>query len=115
TTSTVALDTARSSEIISGTQLLEVPFPRSHDLKQSMRLLPGVVQDSSGGIHAGGGSEDQTLYLVDGFNIGDPLTGKFDARLGIEAVQSMTVETGRFSAEHGRASAAVMSIDTKTG
>ncbi len=115
TTSTVELDTTHHQEILSGAQLLNVPFPAAQSLKNAMRILPGVVQDSRAGIHAAGGSEEQALYLLDGFNVGDALTGRFESRLGIEAVQSMAIETGNYPAEYGKAAAAVLSLDTKTG
>jgi Carboxypeptidase regulatory-like domain len=115
TTSTVELDTTHHQETLSGAQLLDVPFPAAESLKNAMRILPGVVQDSRAGIHPAGGSQEQALYLLDGFNVGDPLTGRFESRLGIEAVQSMSIETGSFPAEYGKAAAAVLSLDTKTG
>ena len=113
TTNTVELDTTHHQETLSGAQLLDIPFPSSESLKNSMRILPGVVQDSRAGIHPAGGSEEQALYLLDGFNVGDPLTNTFEARLGIEAVQSMSIETGTFPAEYGKAAAAVIAVDTE--
>jgi hypothetical protein len=115
TTSTVELDTAGHEETLSGAEMLNIPFPADESLKNSMRILPRVIQDSVGGIHPAGGSEDQALYLLDGFNAGDPLTGQFNTRLGIESVQSMSMQTGQFAAQYGKAAAAVLSLDTKTG
>ena len=46
---------------------------------------------------------------------GDPVTGKFETRISVEAVQSMKVEAGRYPAEFGKASAGVVSVETKTG
>jgi hypothetical protein len=111
----VALDKTTSEKQLTGADLLNVPFPATHSLQNAMRILPGVVQDSAGGIHINGGSEDQVRYLINGFDISDPLTGRFDTRISIEAVQSMNVLSGRFAAEYGKGSAGVVEVNTKTG
>ncbi len=113
--SSVALDQVTSPTRLDGANLMDVPYPTTHNLKAGMRILPGVVQDSAGGIHVNGGSENQVLYLLDGFNIGDPLTGTLQSRVSVEAVQSMDVMTGSFSPEYGKGSAGVLSVNTKMG
>ena len=50
---------------------------------------------------------------MDGFNVSDPVSGHFNARLSIDGVRSLDLETSRFSAEKGRGSAG--SLDIKTG
>ena len=69
------LDTTHSQETLTGTQLLNIPYPTTHNLKNAMRVIPGVVQDSRGGIHVAGGAEEQSLYLLDGFNVWGPSDG----------------------------------------
>ena len=111
----VELDRTTSEEHLTGAQMLDIPFPATHNLKNAMRILPGLVQDSAGGIHVNGGSEDQVRYLINGFDISDPLTGKFDTRISVESVQSMQVLSGRFAAEYGKGSAGVVEVNTRTG
>ncbi len=111
----VALDQTATEQTLTGAQMLDIPFPVTHDLKNAMRALPGVVQDGTNGIHLNGGAENQTLYLLDGFNIGDPLTGNFDTRISIEGIQAMNVETGAVSSEYGKGSAGVVAINMKNG
>jgi len=113
--SDVALDQTGAQTKLTGTELIEIPYPTTHNLKNAMRILPGVVQDSRGGIHLNGGSEDQVLYLMNGFNVGDPLTGRLESRVSVEAVQSMDVLGGQYSAEYGKSSAGVLSVNTKVG
>jgi hypothetical protein len=115
TTNSVELDTTEHQETLTGAELINIPFPANENLKNSMRILPKVIQDSIGNIHPAGGSENQALYLLDGFDVADPLTGQFNSRLSIESVQSMNLETGLFPAEYGKAAAGVLSLDTKTG
>ncbi len=115
TSNSVALDHIQTEQTLTGSQLLDIPFPVTHDLKAAMRVLPGVVQDGKNGIHLNGGAENQTLYLLDGFNIGDPLTGNFDTRISIEGIQTMNVETGSLAPEYGKGSAGVVAIEMRTG
>jgi len=113
--SAVALDhTSRETEL-SGANLLDVPYPTTHNLKNTMRIMPGVIQDSVGGIHVSGGTEGQTLYLMDGFNISDPLTGRLESRVSVEGVQSMQVKSGQLPAGYGKGSAGVLEVNTKMG
>ena len=111
----LGLDRTTAEQSLTGAQMLDIPVPVTHDLKAMMRVLPGVVQDNATRVHLNGGAENQTLYLLDGFNIGDPLTGNFDTRVTLEGIQSMNVETGALSPEYGKGSAGVISVNMKTG
>jgi hypothetical protein len=113
--SSVTLDQVAAQHRLSGSDVLDVPFPVTHNIKNAMRALPGIVQDHANGIHLNGGGENQALYLLNGFNIGDPLTMRFDARMSIEAIQSMEVASGVVAAEYGKGSAGVIAVNTRTG
>jgi hypothetical protein len=111
----VALGGEAGTQALSGAEAMHVPFAGSHDVKNALRTLPGVVQDAFSGIHVAGARESQTLFVMDGFNIGDPLTGGFDPRVSVEAVQSLTVRSGVYSAEFGKGSGGVVEVATSTG
>lgn len=100
---------------LSGTEVNNIPYPASHSLRNSMKLMPGVVQDSTGALHFDGSAEYQVLYTLNGFDIGDPVTGRFNTRLGVEGVQSLEHWTGRYSPEYGKGSAGVLAIRTDNG
>jgi hypothetical protein len=100
---------------LTGTQMLEIPYPSTASLRNAMRVMPGVVQDSKGGLHLNGGAEEQVLYTLDGFQINDPLTGRFESRMSVESVRSVEVAAGNLSAEFGKGSAGVLSVKTATG
>ena len=100
---------------LTGTEVNDVPYPGSHSLRNSMRLIPGVVQDQTGALHFEGAQENQVLYTLNGFNIGDPLTGRFDTRLAVEGIRSLEFWSGRYSPEFGKGSAGVLAIHTETG
>lgn len=111
----IDMDTTSTPETVTGAQIVNVPYPSTNNLRNALRIIPGVVQDSRGRLHINGGNENQALYTLDGFNITDPLTGRFETRLSVEAVQSVDIASGRLSAEYGKGSAGVLAIHTKTG
>ena len=104
-----------SEQQVTNKELLEIPYPGTTNLHNALRMMPGVVQDSRGRVHFSGAGEEQTLYLLDGFNIGDPLSGRLESRISIESIQSLETASGAVAAEYGKGAAGVMSIHTKTG
>ena len=61
--------------------------------------------DIAGGLHFHGGAEYQTRYTLDGFDITDPVTGRYNTLLAVEGVRSLDLETARQPAQYGRGSA----------
>ncbi len=110
----IDMDRTTSEERLTGTQLLEIPYPSTNTLRNAMRAMPGVVQDSMGGIHLNGGAEEQILYTLDGFEVNDPLTGRFDTRLSVESVRAMET-TPLNPAEIGKGATGALAIKTSTG
>ena len=98
---------------LNSVEILEAPYPNSQDLRYALPLLQGVLQDVNGRVHVNGGATGQTNYTLDGFNISDPVSGEFNARLNIEAVRSVDLDSSRYSADKDHGSAG--SIDLKTG
>ena len=96
-------------------EILSLPVANSQDYRSSMNLLDGVVLDSAGQHHVNGGAANQTAYSIDGFNVANPVTGLLDARVNVESVQFLNVETSRLSAENGRGSAGDVALETKMG
>ena len=111
----VDLSRNHTLQSLSGTEILDVPFPDDRYLRKALRLMPGVVQDNRGGVHFAGGAENQVQYTLDGFNIGDPVTGAFDTRVSVDAVRSVESSSGYLSPDAGKGSAAAVAIQTKTG
>ena len=96
-------------------EILEIPYPASQDVRNAMPLMQGVVQDANGRLHFNGGATEQTSFNLDGFNISDPVSGRFEARLNIESVRTLELESSRFSAEKGKGSAGSVDIKTQMG
>jgi len=96
-------------------EILEVPYPASQDFRSALPMFSGVVQDTRGYLHFNGGASDQVSYSLDSFNIADPVTGTLDARVSIEAVRTLDLESSRFSADRGRGSTGSLNLETGMG
>jgi len=73
-----------------------------------------VVQDNK--IHIRGGRADESLYMIDGQSIKDPLSGYTNTiYVNAAAIKELKVITGGFDAEYGQAMSGVIDIETKEG
>jgi hypothetical protein len=114
-TSPVDVGQAQDQERLTGTEVNDIPTANSHSLQSSLTLLPGVVQDATGGLHVNGSSEEQVLYLLNGFDITNPITGQFQTVLAVEGIRSIDLSSGRYSPEFGKGTAGVLGIRTENG
>lgn len=108
-------DQTAPQQKLTGTDIINLPYPTTHNLRNALRALPGMVQDSRGGIHLHGGSEDHVLYTLDGFTLNDPLSGRFESRLSVEALRSVEVVGGNLPAGYGKGVAGLLSLGSRTG
>ncbi len=111
----IDLDRTSSEQRLTGQEIMDIPVPSTHSLRNAIKIMPSVLQDPQGELHFNGGAENQVLYTLNGFNISDPLTGRFDTRLSVESVRSLQFSTGRYSPEFGKGSAGALAIQTQTG
>ena len=63
------------------------PLSSQPQSAQRHALIPGAIQDPTGGIHFHGGAEYQTRYTLDGFDITDPIDGRYTTLLAVEGVR----------------------------
>jgi hypothetical protein len=67
-------------------------------------------------IHIRGGRIDESLTLVDGISIKDPLTGySANLYLNAESIEELYIVTGGFNAEYGQAMSGIVNIKLKEG
>jgi len=78
-------------------------------------LQPGVtMQDNE--IHIRGGRADDTMFVVDGMNVNDPLAGGgYGYNIDPSIINEVEVLTGGFNAEYGQAVSGVVNVSTKEG
>jgi hypothetical protein len=55
------------------------------------------------------------LYTLDGFTINDPLSGRLESRLSVEAVRAFELRSGSLPAEYGKGASGVFSIRSEPG
>ena len=102
-----AIDPAQiaAQETISGLDVIDIVYPGSHDYRNVLTFIPGVVQDQFGQLHVAGAQTYQTVTLLDGFNITQPANGQLLLRVSPDAFRSIQVEPSRQPAEFGNSNA----------
>jgi len=107
-------DTSQRSTL-TARDIRDIPFPNSHVLAQSLVALPEIVQDHQSNLHIAGARSGETQYLLDGFEIGDPVDGTLTARFNIDATRVADVQTGRFGAGYAHSGAGILNLETPDG
>ncbi len=104
-----------ASAALSSQDIINLPFTVGRDIRYALPLLPGVLQDGFGQLHVAGARTHQIFDQLDGFNVSDPATGLFNARVSVDALQSAEVQSGRYSAEYGKGSGGLVTLRTVMG
>src|SRR5216683_8032031 len=107
-------DTAQR-ESITAREIRDIPVPNSHVLQESLTALPEVVRDNAGSLHIAGARSGETQYLLDGFEIGDPVNNALGARFNVDATRAAEVQTGRIGAGYAHSGASVLNLETPDG
>jgi hypothetical protein len=100
---------------LTGRDIRDIPVPSSHDLQQSLVALPGIVRANLGNLHVAGARSGDTQYLLDGFEIGDPVNGTLTSRFSIDATRTAEVQTGRVGAAYAHSGASILSLESSEG
>ncbi len=104
-----------AQESISGLDVIDMVYPSTHDFRNVLNFIPGVVQDQNGQPHVAGAQTYQTVTLLDGFNVTQPANGQLLVRVSTDAFRSIQVEPAREPAEDGKGSGGVLSLNTGIG
>src|SRR3954470_3765587 len=112
-----AIDPAQvaSQETLSGLDVTNMVYPGTHDYRNAISFIPGVVRDQNGQPHIAGGQTYQTVTLLDGFNATQPANGLLLLRVSTDAFRSIQVEPAREPAEAGKGSAGLLLLNTGIG
>ncbi len=111
------IDPAQTSDTktLNNEEILNVPYPASQDYRNAFQLMPGAIFDNAAQLHLNGGEARQANYRLNGFDISDPATGTLNARINVDAVQTLEWDASRFSADKGKGSAGTVDINTEVG
>lgn len=80
-------------------------------VQEMVELQPGVTA----GGHVRGGRSTETLYVMDGLPVQDPVSGGAAAGVPRAAITELNVHTGGFDTEFGNALSGVVHIITRRG
>jgi hypothetical protein len=112
-----AIDPAQisSKEELTGSQIIDIPYPGAHDYRNALTYIPGITPDAFGQPHVAGAESYQTLLLLDGFNVTQPTNGQLVVRTSVESFRSIQVTPSREPAEFGKGSGGVLALNTRMG
>jgi hypothetical protein len=111
------IDPEQTSETkrLNSQEILNVPYPANQDYRNAFQLMPGALIDNAGQLHFNGGDTWETNYRLNGFDISDPATGGLNARLNVDAVQTLEWNASRYSPKEGRGSAGTVEVHSEMG
>src|SRR5712692_9823440 len=107
-------DTLQRSSL-SARDIRDIPVPNTHVLQQSLVALPEIVQDNRDNLHVAGARSGETQYLLDGFEIGDPVSGALTSRFNVDATRAVEVQTGRIGSGYAHSGAGILNLETPDG
>jgi outer membrane receptor protein involved in Fe transport len=97
--------------IMTGDEIEAIPVRGVDNL---LALTPGVVYQD-GSIHIRGGRVDEVGYYLEGVSITDPQYGGRGLTMVQEALEEISVQSGGYEAEYGRANSGIIQHQLKTG
>ncbi len=115
--STLAIDPEQIStkEELTGAEIVDIPYPATHDYRNALNFIPGVTPDAFGQAHVAGAETYQTLVLLDGFNVTQPANGQLAVRTSVDSFRSIEVMPSREPAEFGKGSGGALALNTRMG
>ena len=91
-------------------------LPTTRDINATLLLAPGLHPTGPSGAYSVAGSMSfETLYMVNGVNVGENLRGQALDLYIEDAIQETNVATAGISAEYGRFGGGVVNVITKSG
>ena len=84
-------------------------------LSPGIGAMPGTMRTSAVAITAAGQTGRNNTFLIDGLSIDDNRLSNIRGTLSLDAISEFMVLANGFSAEHGQASGAVISLLTRSG
>jgi outer membrane receptor protein involved in Fe transport len=100
--------------VIGSTTLRDAPLI-DQKFQDALPLLPGVVRGPDGNLNIKGTRPNQSGILVSSLNVTDPVTGSPAIELPLEAVETVQVYSNPYSAEYGKFTGTVTTIQTRAG
>ncbi len=104
-----------SQERLTGMDVINIPYPSTHDYRNVLNYIPTVLVDPYAQVHVAGSQTYQTITVLDGLNVTQPSNGQLILHVSTDAFRSIRVEPSRYSAEFGKGSGGVILLETGIG
>jgi hypothetical protein len=104
-----------SQERLTGIDVINIPYPSTHDYRNVLNYIPMVLVDPYSQVHVAGSQNYQTITLLDGLNVTQPSNGQLLLHVSTDSIRSVRVEPSRYSAEFGKGSGGVILVETGIG
>ncbi len=116
---TIRKEVVTSQVKVTAGEIAKLPIRNVNDL---LKLQVGVT-NKDGFIYVRGGRNDETIYIIDGVEVRNILTGTADRgqvqsgnmSVATAGIQEFTFIKGGFDAQYGNATSGVVNISTKEG
>ena len=103
---------------VSTGQVFSSDYLQDAGVGMGIRSYPWEVIGTAAGTerqHVLGSTSQENLYLIDGLDTTHPYWGRAGSWITLDAVQEITLDSGGFGAEYGRATGGVVNMLTKSG
>jgi hypothetical protein len=104
-----------SQERLTGIDIINVPYPSTHDYRNVLNYIPTVLVDPYAQVHVAGSQTYQTITMLDGLNVTQPSNGQLLLHVSTDGFRSIRVEPSRYSAEFGKGSGGAILLETGIG
>jgi outer membrane receptor for ferrienterochelin and colicin len=108
----VQADLTSSKTIITEQDLKILPTETFQGL---LNTKAGVTVGSGGDLHVRGGRSSEILYMVDGIPVPNPFSSGLGLSLSTSMISELTLVSGTFNAEYGKAMSGVVNLVTRDG
>jgi hypothetical protein len=106
---------AAATQRLSAEDVINLPYTVTRDIRTALPLMPDVLPDQNGQIHVDGSDSNQIVYLLDGFDVTQPVNALNEIRVSTDAIRSVDLENSRESVEYERGSGGVLNLQTAMG
>jgi hypothetical protein len=105
----------QSQERLTGIDVINIPYPSTHDYRNVLNYIPMVLVDPYSQVHVAGSQNYQTVTMLDGLNVTQPSNGQLLLHVSTDAIRTIRVEPSRYSAEFGKGSGGLIFVETGIG
>ncbi|CDM64846.1 TonB-dependent receptor [Pyrinomonas methylaliphatogenes] len=111
----IQAERTEKSAVLTSREILSLPYPSTHDVRNALPFFPEILQDAVGRVHVNGSDAYQVQSNLDGFNIMHPVTGLLEMHVSTDAIRSIELQTSRYSVQYGQGSSGVLELATGMG